>query len=60
MTKLVAINPKEHHSLTVDPTKAEIHGAQTHLIPAVVAEFSNLATQYPIVLAKNGDTGQFR
>ena len=59
MTKLVAIDNKNHRNLKVDASKAELHGAQVHLIPAVLPEFTNLAAQYPLVLTKNGDTGQF-
>jgi len=59
MTNLVAIDNKNHKDITVDGSKAEMHGANVNLIPVVVPEFSNLATQYPIVITKNGDTGQF-
>jgi len=59
MTRLVTINNKTHLKLKIDPRKAEIHGAKLHLIPAVLSEFSDLAVQYPILLAKNEDNGQF-
>jgi len=59
MTKLVAIDHKIHKHLKITPEKAELHGAELNLIPAVVAEFNNLAVQYPIVLTKNGETGAF-
>lgn len=59
MANLVAVDNKNHLNLKVDPNKAELHGAELHLIPVVISEFTNLALQYPIVLTKNGDTGQF-
>jgi hypothetical protein len=59
MTRLVAINNKTHVNLKIDPLKAEAHGADLHLIPVVLSEFSDLAVQYPILLAKNEDNGQF-
>jgi len=59
MTNLVAIDNKIHKNVRIDNKKAELHGAELHMIPVVLSEFSNLAVQYPIVLTKNGDTGQF-
>ena len=59
MTNLVAIDNKIHKQVRIDSNKAELHGAELHLIPVVLSEFVNLAVQYPIVLTKNGDTGQF-
>jgi len=59
MASLVAINNETHLHLKVSPEKAERHGSELHLIPVVPSEFINLAVQYPIVLTKNGDTGQF-
>ncbi|GLX79058.1 SapC family protein [Thalassotalea insulae] len=59
MTRLVAVTPKQHQDIQIDKQKVEAHGAELNLIPVVTAEFTNLATQYPIVLTKNGDTGEF-
>ncbi len=59
MSKLVAIDNINHRNIKIDTNKIESHGATMHLAPAVVAEFAHLATHYPIVLAKDGDTGQF-
>jgi len=59
MAQLVAIDNKNHLQLAIDQTKVEQHGAKLHLVPAVVPEFSNMAVQYPLVITKNGDTGQF-
>jgi hypothetical protein len=59
MAQLVAIDNKNHLNLKVDAAKAELHGAGLHLVPAVMSEFTNMAVQYPLVITKNGDTGQF-
>lgn len=59
MSNLVAIDNSNHRNIKIDVNKIEAHGATMHLAPAVVAEFSHLATHYPIVLAKDGETGQF-
>jgi hypothetical protein len=37
----------------------EASAARQHLIPIVVSEFRKAATQYPIVFAKNPETGRF-
>jgi hypothetical protein len=59
MASLVAVDNKKHLNTKVDLNKVEHHGANLPLIPIVLAEFIHLAVQYPIVLTKNGDTGQF-
>ncbi|TWX64035.1 SapC family protein [Colwellia sp. C1TZA3] len=59
MASLVAVDNKKHLNTKVDLNKVERHGANLALIPVVLAEFIHLAVQYPIVLTKNGDTGQF-
>lgn len=59
MADLIAINPKLHATLRIAPDKAEIHSRGIQLLPVVAAEFASIATQSPIVLTKNGQTGQF-
>ncbi|MCW8834480.1 MAG: SapC family protein [Colwellia sp.] len=59
MTQLVVIDNKNHLKLKIDSNKAEQHGANLHLVPAVMSEFINMAIQYPLVITKNADTGQF-
>lgn len=59
MAQLVAIDNKNHLNLKVDAAKAELHGAGLHLVPAVMSEFTNMAVQYPLVITKHADTGQF-
>lgn len=59
MTNIVTIGDDRTARVRVNPDKAEIHGADLHLIPVLVPEFPSVALEYPIVLAKRGDTGQF-
>lgn len=59
MANLTAIDYHSHKHLRINPEAAELHGAELNMIPVVVDEFTNLAVQYPIVIAKNEETGQF-
>ncbi len=59
MADLIAINPTLHATLRIAPDKTEIHSRGIQLLPVVPAEFASIATQSPIVLTKNGQTGQF-
>lgn len=59
MNNLVAIDNVTHRNVKINLDKAESHGSELHLVPAVLPEFVHLALHYPIVLTKNGETGQF-
>ena len=59
MANLIAVNPQLHAPLRIAPDIAERHSQGIQLLPVVPAEFANIATQSPIVLTKNGQTGQF-
>ncbi len=59
MAKLVAINNNLHQNVSVNPDKVAQHGAELNLVPVVLSEFSNLVVEHPIVLTKNGETGEF-
>jgi hypothetical protein len=59
MAQLVTIDNKNHLNLKIDASKVELHGAGLHLVPAVMSEFTNIAVQYPLVITKHADTGQF-
>jgi len=59
MTQLVVVDNKNHLNLKIDTNKAEQHGAKLNLVPAVMSEFINMAVQYPLVITKHADTGQF-
>src|SRR6202048_4521562 len=56
---LVELSRKEHSALKINPDLAEASAARQHLIPIVASEFRKAATQYPIVFAKNPETGRF-
>jgi hypothetical protein len=56
---LVELSRQEHATLKIDPDRAEASAATQHLIPIVASEFRRAATQYPIVFAKNPQTGRF-
>lgn len=59
MANLTAVDYHTHKHLMINPSAAELHGAELNMIPVVVEEFNNLAVQYPIVLTKHGETGEF-
>src|SRR6267378_1843156 len=56
---LVELSREEHSGLKINPDLAEASAARQHLIPIVASEFRKAATQYPIVFAKNPETGRF-
>ena len=57
--RLVELSRGEHAGLRIREDLVEASAAQQHLIPIVVSEFRKAATQYPIVFAKNPETGHF-
>jgi len=59
MANLVAVDNISHLKTRIDPSKRALHGKALHYIPVVLSEFSDVAVQYPIVLTKHADTGQF-
>jgi hypothetical protein len=56
---LVELSRLEHSVLKIDPGLAEASAARQHLIPIVASEFRKAAAHYPIVFAKNPETGRF-
>src|SRR3984893_19172505 len=56
---LVELSRQEHSALKINPDLTEASAAKQHLIPIVASEFRKAATQYPIVFAKNPETGRF-
>jgi hypothetical protein len=56
---LVELSREEHSELKINPDLAEASAARQHLIPIVASEFRKAAIQYPIVFAKNLETGRF-
>ena len=59
MANLVAVQPALHQHLLVLPSQIDAHATGQNLIPLIPGELSHVATQLPVVLAKNGQTGQF-
>jgi len=59
MTNLIAIDNKNHNGLAINSSRIEQHGANLNLVPVVTFEFTNAASQYPIVISKHEETGQF-
>jgi len=57
--RLVELSRSEHAGLLIRDDLVEASAAGKHLIPIVVSEFRKAATQYPIVFAKNPETGRF-
>jgi hypothetical protein len=57
--RLVELSRREHAGLRIRADRVEASASAQHLIPIVVSEFRKAATQYPIVFAKNQDTGRF-
>ena len=57
--RLVELSRSEHAGLRIRADLVEASAARQHLIPIVVSEFRKAATQYPIVFAKNPETGRF-
>ncbi|GAA6171652.1 hypothetical protein NBRC116592_13220 [Colwellia sp. KU-HH00111] len=59
MANLVAVDNKNHRTLQIDIRKLALHGAKLNMIPVVLSEFSSAATQYPLAITKDGETGEF-
>jgi hypothetical protein len=57
--RLVELSRSGHAGLRIHAERVEASAANQHLIPIVVSEFRKAATQYPIVFAKNPETGRF-
>jgi SapC len=57
--RLVELSRSEHAGLRIRADLVEATTASQHLIPVVVSEFRKAATQYPLVFAKNPETGRF-
>jgi len=57
--RLVELSRSAHADLKIRKDRIEATAAEQHLIPIVVGEFRKAVTQYPIVFAKNAETGRF-
>lgn len=56
MARIEILNPAEHGDLRVDMSRTV---ARHHMVPVLANELGALAVDYPIVLTKNPETGQF-
>jgi hypothetical protein len=59
MNRLVALNSAAHRQLRVDQAQLLAQASRLNMLPVVLGEFLKLCVQYPILLTKNGATGQF-
>ena len=57
--RLVELSRSEHGGLRIRADLAEASAATQHPVPIVASEFRKAAVQYPIVFAKNPETGRF-
>jgi hypothetical protein len=59
MTQIVPLNKEAHRALKVDGRASPAYGDNQHFAQVIVNEFPQLVVRYPILFAKNVDTGQF-
>jgi len=59
MSRLAALNNAVHRYIRVNQEQVLAQAAQLSMVPVILGEFLKLCVQYPIVLTKNGATGQF-
>lgn len=59
MNRLTALNSAAHRHIRVNQQQVLAQAAQLNMLPVVLGEFLKLCVQYPIVMTKNGATGQF-
>lgn len=58
--QITAVTLDRHRHVRVQRQEDYAHAARSHVSPLVVAEFASAASDYPIVLIKDGETGSFR
>jgi SapC protein len=59
MTQIVPLNKEAHRTLKVDGRASAAYGDSQHFAQVIVNEFAQLVVRYPILFAKNANTGQF-
>jgi hypothetical protein len=59
MTQIVPLDKEAHRTLKVDGRPSAEYGDNQHFVQAIVSEFPQLVVRYPILFAKNSDTGRF-
>ncbi|MDE1915477.1 MAG: SapC family protein [Sphingomonadales bacterium] len=56
---LVPLTRKDHAALRLNPARAAQAAASVHLVPLVRSEIRKITGQFPVFLAKDGETGEF-
>jgi len=56
---LISLNNVTHRTLCIKPNKAYAHASKQHLVPIMVDEIIDAATEYPVVWVKHAMTGEF-
>ncbi len=59
MATIVELHPSAHHYWYLDTNKIVQHGKALNLIPVVIDEIRQLIIDYPVVITKRQDTGEF-
>ncbi|MDI7774948.1 SapC family protein [Asticcacaulis sp. EMRT-3] len=59
MPHIAILNRDAHHDLRVRPHGVNQPEDRMHFVPVVVGEFGHLVTHYPILFAKDAETGAF-
>ena len=59
MTRIVPLSKETHKSLTVDARASAAYGDNKRFTHVVAKEFPLLVVHYPILLAKDAETGEF-
>lgn len=57
--RLEILTRQSHGHLRIDPLRALEGAAAVHLVPLVLSEVRRIAAEFPVFLAKDGETGQF-
>lgn len=57
--RLVELSRKQHAGLRIDPALIGEQAASLHMVPLVVSEFRRAIADFPLILAKNSETGRF-
>lgn len=60
MSKLETLNNIDHQDLTIDTSFSANYGHNSGLVLAFPTEFAELQCEYPLLLQKHPDTGQYR
>jgi len=59
MTQIVPLNKETHRSLKVDARAAAAYGDNQRFAQVIVSEFPQLVVHYPLLFAKDRNTGEF-